>query len=481
MRRHMRAPRGAPSLTARDTVYVGVDVDKHTHVAGFVSRTLLERHERFEGCPALSFEQSREGFRHLVERIESFAPLEQVVVLLEKTGHYHHALVQYLQDLDITVYLMHVQSRPAGLLKTDKRDALTLANTLYTQLELGAQVAEKARLVRRAIPPTEAAALLRGLIRHRYELIHETTRRKNKLIAICDELFPEFAQIFKDPNAAGALAIRERFPIPQAVATASMTDLVALRVGTKPSAATLARLQAAAAESIGVRYLGRQRGLILEQRQLIQELRLLQTHLRELDAEIGHIVAQSREGQILLSIPAIGPIQAATLIATIGHIDNFRSAAALRAYCGWAPTIVRSGVTLDHAHMTRGGSRPLKQMFFLLVGNAIQMDTEWARTYTRLVKTRCAYDERKKTYKGKVRVMGRIAGQIIATIYALLKRDAELLATAGRGQLLPEPALYDPAIHRAHREGRYQSAKPTRAHGVMTLLPHLEHPGPRDA
>jgi hypothetical protein len=28
---------------------------------------------------------------------------------------------------------MHVQSRPAGMLKTDKRDALTLANQLYSQ------------------------------------------------------------------------------------------------------------------------------------------------------------------------------------------------------------------------------------------------------------------------------------------------------------------------------------------------------------
>jgi hypothetical protein len=177
--------------------------------------------------------------------------------------------VQDLQDRDLAVYLIHVQSRPAGLLKTDKRDALGLANTLYAQLDLGAHVAEKARLVRRAVPPTEAASLLRGLIRHRYELPQEATRRKNNLIAICDELFPEFAHIFKDPNAAGALAIREHFPTPHAVATASMPDLLALRVGTHPAVAKLARLQAAAATSIGVRQLGRQRGLVLEQRQLI--------------------------------------------------------------------------------------------------------------------------------------------------------------------------------------------------------------------
>src|SRR6266568_9358498 len=46
---------------------IGVDVGKFKHVAGFLSRTLLERHEHFEGCPTFSFEQSREGFRAFVD------------------------------------------------------------------------------------------------------------------------------------------------------------------------------------------------------------------------------------------------------------------------------------------------------------------------------------------------------------------------------------------------------------------------------
>ncbi len=77
---------------------------------------------------------------------------------MERTGHYHRALEQYLQELDIPIYMMHVQSRPGGMLKTDKRDALVLANQLYSQLELGVQVANKLQLVRRVVPPTEAAA-----------------------------------------------------------------------------------------------------------------------------------------------------------------------------------------------------------------------------------------------------------------------------------------------------------------------------------
>jgi transposase len=312
---------------------------------------------------------------------------------MEQTGHDHHALLQYLLDLDIAVHLIHVQERTAGLLKTAKRDALGRANRLSTQLELGAQVADQSPLVRRAVPPLEAAALLRGLVRHRYELVHEATRRKKKLTAICDELFPAFATLCKDPNAAGALALREAFPTPHAVATATQADLVALRVGAHPSTVKLRQLHAVAATSIGVHDLGRQRGLALEQRQFIREVRRLQTHSEELDAEIRSIVASSREGRILTSMPVIGPLQAATILAAIGHIDNFASAAALRAYCGWAPQVKRSGETVDQVKLTRGGTRTMKQTLYLVVANAIQRpECEWARLYHRLAPRKCSDD-----------------------------------------------------------------------------------------
>ena len=79
----------------------------------------------------LKFEQTRDSFRQLIDRIHSYVPLEQCFILMEKTGHYYKALAQYLLELDVSVYIMHVQERPKGILKTDKRDALALANHLY--------------------------------------------------------------------------------------------------------------------------------------------------------------------------------------------------------------------------------------------------------------------------------------------------------------------------------------------------------------
>src|SRR5437588_13031974 len=80
------------SLLAQETLYVGVDIGKRAHVAGFLSVNLLTRHHRSERCPAISFDNSREGLRSLIDRIQSFVPLTQAKVLLEVIGHSARAL-----------------------------------------------------------------------------------------------------------------------------------------------------------------------------------------------------------------------------------------------------------------------------------------------------------------------------------------------------------------------------------------------------
>src|SRR5205823_4121060 len=105
--------------------------------------------------------------------------------------------------------------------------AQRLANELYNQLELHAQVADKKQVVRLAVPASAVAAQLHGLVTHRAELVREATQRKNKLTSIVDQLFPEFTQIIKDPNGATALAIRAAYPTAHAIATAPLSRLCA--------------------------------------------------------------------------------------------------------------------------------------------------------------------------------------------------------------------------------------------------------------
>jgi len=70
-------------------------------------------------------------------------------------------------------------------------------------------------------------------------------------------------------------------------------------------------------------------------------------------------------------IYSIGPIASATIIAAIGSIDNFSSAAQLKSYFGWAPVREQTGTSFDRSHLTRGGTRTMKQMMFLVVTQMI--------------------------------------------------------------------------------------------------------------
>jgi transposase len=200
-------------------------------------------------------------------------------------------------------------------------------------------------------------------------LVNEATQRKNKLTAICDELFPELTQVFKNPNLPPALDLREKFPPPHAVATASLIALREVRKKSLPSEAQLGLLQQLAAQSIGTKDLARQRGLLLEQELFIQELRLLEDHLERLEGEICQIVEQSREGKILLSIPPIGPLAGASILAAIGHIANFENAGRLKSYFGWAPKRAQTGVSFDRTSLTPAGSREMKKVMYLVAGD----------------------------------------------------------------------------------------------------------------
>ena len=167
----------------------------------------------------------------------------------------------------------------------------------------------------------------------------------------------------------------------------------------------------------------------------------------------------------------IGPIQAAMIIAAIGNIANFESAATLKSYCGWAPKREQTGKTYDRSSLTPTGTRTMKQVMFMVAINAVRLDTEWAKLYHRLVPVKCGYDERTRSHRGKLKVIGRIAGQIIEMIYALLKKDAEILSKVPPGIEPPEPMLYDQATHQAHKSGHYRPLKPTEKPATIMLLP----------
>lgn len=436
-----------------DLLCVGIDVGKFGHMGAFLSSSLLSRNRRYDRCPTLQFDNSRAGFLRLLDKMQSYAPLDHCVVLVERTGHYHVPLQEALLEAGVAVYDIQVQERSKKRDKSDKQDALSLANHLYCQVVLGVQVDEPSARVHRVSQASPVAQRLRGLVHHRERLMREAVRRRNRLTAICDQLFPELCLVIKDVNCTSALLLRERYPRPSDVERADVAALKDCCPGRRPGRAQLARLQELATSSIGIKDEARIELLIYEQSQLIDELRLLEQHLAAISEKIAYQVALCREGRILTSLPMIGPYFAAALIAGIGTIANFEDAAHLRSYLGWRPRSKQTGTTEDTRALAPVGNRLMRHTMYLIVWAAIrpQAKTEWGDLYRRLVPKKCAYDARKKKYIGKNKVIGRVAGQIATLIYHLLKKDYDVLMSLSPGEEPPPPIVYDRALHQAHR------------------------------
>src|SRR5581483_322848 len=289
----------SPISLVNDPLYVGVDVGNDSHVAAFCSRYLQRKHKTFTKYPTMNVANSRLEFEHLVAKMRIYAPLDQCIVIMEKTGHYHLPLLQYLQERGVTVYLLHVQKKPRGQ-KNDRIDAQRLANTGFAQLELGAQPESPDKELHQVRPATEISIILREATQYYRDLARQIVRDKNQLTAIGDQLFPELSLIFKDINGPSALVFRERFPTPHDMFLASLDELIETRPYNYPSRDALIKLQELAAHSIGLRDQGHVRSLVLQQSLLIKQLRVLLDNEEAVKREITDIVKESREGQILL-------------------------------------------------------------------------------------------------------------------------------------------------------------------------------------
>jgi len=144
------------------------------------------------------------------------------------------------------------------------------------------------------------------------------------------------------------------------MATATFSDLREARGTTcSVSNAKLLELQRLAGQSIGVNEPARVHGLVFAQKQLIAELKLLEEHQKQIEAEVIQIIESSREGKILTSLPGIGPMAAAVLIATIGNFDR---PAQLKSYFGWArhPSLNRGVASIGLASHLVACARPNK-------------------------------------------------------------------------------------------------------------------------
>ena len=114
----------------------------------------------------------------------------------------------------------------------------------------------------------------------------------------------------------------------------------------------------------------------------------------------------------LHTIPGIGIIGAATILAEIGDISRFKNSSALVAFAGIDPTVRQSGeFNSTHNHMSKRGSPYLRHAIFL-AATTCSFHNSPLNAY---------YKKKRDQGKHHLTATGAVARKLTTIIYAVLR------------------------------------------------------------
>lgn len=343
-------------------IAVGIDVGKRTHEACFLADDgrQVDRPLRFANNAA--------GVRLLAERLDGLP--EPAAIALEASGRYWLGLQRHLAAAGRAVQVVNPlqvdRFRATGIrkAKTDRRDAFVLADLV------------RIGRTRPNYVPDDLILELRDLTRFRWGLVDQLGDTKRRLLGVLDRVFPEFADQFHDPFGASARALLARAATAADFAAIDLGELTSLleaasrkRFGADKALA----LHRAAEDSLGLAALGRAARLELDQ--LLAQVALLEAQIDAADAAVAELLATTE--QHLTTIPGVGPVLAATILAEVGDVDRFPRPSALVAYAGIDPSVFESGQFQGtRQRISKRGSPYLRRALYLAAHSAHQRDAE---------------------------------------------------------------------------------------------------------
>jgi transposase len=330
-------------------IFVGIDVASTKHDCCILSA---------DGGILTSFQFSndRSGFDRFLSSITEHCAkggFDEVRVGLESTGHYSTNLTNFLlaKRLSVKIYnpLQVNLLRKAQSLrktKTDKSDARFLAQLLFSDDS------------KPYSPPLYYIAELKTLTRSRHRLVAMRSKLKTSVTRLITVLFPELPGIVWSVNQKSCYALLLEFPTAKSIAGAHLTRLTNLlsdnshgRYGREKAL----EIRGLAAHSIGLD----SRATGFELRQTIRLIQGLQEEIDELEAEIKGVMLEIDSP--VLTIPGVGFVLGAIILAEIGNIENFDHPAKLLKFAGLEPSVYESGkYKASDTPMVKRGSKYLR-------------------------------------------------------------------------------------------------------------------------
>ena len=341
-------------------LFVGIDVSKDSSSARGLN-------ENGEDQFAIVFDMNSEGFAKLHNAITTHCTdISEVMVAMESTACYHINLFSFLAAKGINTVIINpllianFSKLSLRKTKTDKKDALTIAQFL---------MAHKDSITQLAVPPDLQD--LRDIARERESLIQMISTQTVEMKRLLQTTFPELETICSITTKV-MLDFIEEFPSARLVrATKSKIIEKALnRKGVSTRLAfTASDIITAARNSVAT--VSPAKELILKGKvSTFQHLAKRRDALTKALTEYCN-ATMIEDLKIVTSITGINKGTATTFLAEMGSIDKFASYKKLIAFAGIDPSVYQSGKYEGKGRISKRGNRHLRRIIWIMTKNVI--------------------------------------------------------------------------------------------------------------
>ena len=378
---------------------VGIDIGKNHHEASIVSP------EGKQIGHSLRFATTHKGADSLMSFIFKNIGKSPCVFGMEATGHYWYPIYSFLKVKGYTIYVINpIQSDSLRKMyirqtKNDSIDSFLIAEVIRFGQFGTTSMAD------------ENILAMRQLCRYRDSVISSRTEIKLRIGTIMEQIFPEYEKQFSSLWVSTSMGILEKYLTPENIENAPIDELFEIIKDKSHNRLTKAKaisIKEAAADTFGIKIA--QDAFSFQLKQLIDRMNFLDKQIEALDCQI--LEYYEKFDCYLHTIPGIGMIAAATILAEIGDINRFKSSSALVAFAGIDPTVRQSGeFSSTHNHMSKRGSPYLRHAIFL-AATTCSFHNSPLNAY---------YKKKRDQGKHHLTATGAVARKLTTVIYAVLR------------------------------------------------------------
>ena len=378
---------------------VGIDIGKNHHEASIVSP------EGKQIGRSLRFATTHKGADSLMSFIFKNIGNSPCVFGMEATGHYWYPIYSFIKAKGYTIYVINpIQSDSLRKMyirqtKNDSIDSFLIAEVIRFGQFGTTSMAD------------ENILAMRQLCRYRDSVISSRTEIKLRIGTIMEQIFPEYEKQFSSLWVSTSMGILEKYLTPENIENAPIDELFEIIKDKSHNRLTKAKaisIKEAAADTFGIKIA--QDAFSFQLKQLIDRMNFLDKQIEALDIEIMKYYEQF--DCYLHTIPGIGIIGAATILAEIGDISRFKNSSALVAFAGIDPTVRQSGeFNSTHNHMSKRGSPYLRHAIFL-AATTCSFHNSPLNAY---------YKKKRDQGKHHLTATGAVARKLTTVIYAVLR------------------------------------------------------------